>query len=144
MSSAHKAFSSSADTAWGAPTVRQSHKPSVFPQMVEAQQLFSREEEAEVKVLALSPRCWTISSFCYLEDPARFFPESLSQHLSKFADFYTQSECQAVLKPSPASLRLSFGGQVDPTFTQDSELGNRNHQTFYKEMIQTFTGSCES
>lgn len=121
--------------------------------MVEAQQLFSREEEAEVKVLALSPRCWTISSFCYLEDPALFFPESLSQHLSKFADFYTQSECQAVLEPNasssfpaglPASLRLSFGGQVDPTFTHDSELGNRNHQTFYKEMIQTFTGSCES
>uniref|UniRef100_A0A8D2L9A9 Cullin 9 n=1 Tax=Varanus komodoensis TaxID=61221 RepID=A0A8D2L9A9_VARKO len=29
------------------------------------------EEEADVKVLALSPRCWTISPLCYLEEPAR-------------------------------------------------------------------------
>uniref|UniRef100_A0A8C6VCC7 Cullin 7 n=1 Tax=Naja naja TaxID=35670 RepID=A0A8C6VCC7_NAJNA len=36
------------------------------------------ENEAEVKVLALSPRCWTISPLCYLEDPARFFPSSLT------------------------------------------------------------------
>ncbi|XP_044284123.1 cullin-9-like isoform X1 [Varanus komodoensis] len=53
---------------------------------------FPQEEEADVKVLALSPRCWTISPLCYLEEPARFFPPSLSQHLSKFADFYTQSQ----------------------------------------------------
>uniref|UniRef100_A0A8C6VFI3 Cullin 7 n=1 Tax=Naja naja TaxID=35670 RepID=A0A8C6VFI3_NAJNA len=38
----------------------------------------NEEEEAEVKVLALSPRCWTISPLCYLEDPARFFPSSLT------------------------------------------------------------------
>uniref|UniRef100_A0A670KD48 Cullin 9 n=1 Tax=Podarcis muralis TaxID=64176 RepID=A0A670KD48_PODMU len=71
------------------------------------------EEEAEVKVLALSPRCWTISSFCYLEDPARFFPESLSQHLSKFADFYTQSECQAVLEPNPRRLQWTWLGHAE-------------------------------
>uniref|UniRef100_A0A670KGT5 Cullin 9 n=1 Tax=Podarcis muralis TaxID=64176 RepID=A0A670KGT5_PODMU len=80
---------------------------------MEEGELFSREEEAEVKVLALSPRCWTISSFCYLEDPARFFPESLSQHLSKFADFYTQSECQAVLEPSPRRLQWTWLGHAE-------------------------------
>uniref|UniRef100_A0A670XUM0 Cullin 9 n=1 Tax=Pseudonaja textilis TaxID=8673 RepID=A0A670XUM0_PSETE len=61
---------------------------------------FSQEKEAEVKVLALSPRCWTISPLCYLEDPAKFFPSSLSQQLRKFADFYTQSEYEAILSPN--------------------------------------------
>uniref|UniRef100_A0A8C6VAS5 Cullin-9 n=1 Tax=Naja naja TaxID=35670 RepID=A0A8C6VAS5_NAJNA len=66
----------------------------------EVNEPFSQEEEAEVKVLALSPRCWTISPLCYLEDPARFFPSSLSQQLRKFADFYTQSEYEAILSPN--------------------------------------------
>uniref|UniRef100_A0A8C5S4L7 Cullin-9 n=1 Tax=Laticauda laticaudata TaxID=8630 RepID=A0A8C5S4L7_LATLA len=60
----------------------------------------NEEKEAEVKVLALSPRCWTISPLCYLEDPAKFFPSSLSQQLRKFADFYTQSEYEAILSPN--------------------------------------------
>ncbi|XP_062980015.1 cullin-9-like [Elgaria multicarinata webbii] len=50
------------------------------------------EAEAEVDVLALSPRCWTVSPLCYLEEPDKVFPPSLSQHLGKFADFYTQSQ----------------------------------------------------
>nr|XP_034967052.1 cullin-9-like [Zootoca vivipara] len=83
-------------------------------EMVQAQQLFSREEEAEVKVLALSPRCWTISSFCYLEDPARFFPESLSQHLSKFADFYTQSQSRFGLEHTkPRRLQWTWLGHAE-------------------------------
>ncbi|XP_039180464.1 cullin-9-like isoform X4 [Crotalus tigris] len=53
---------------------------------------FLQEEETEVKVLLLSPFCWTIPPLCYLKDPIRFFPPSLSQHLSKFADFYIQSQ----------------------------------------------------
>uniref|UniRef100_A0A803SWW3 Cullin 7 n=1 Tax=Anolis carolinensis TaxID=28377 RepID=A0A803SWW3_ANOCA len=48
--------------------------------------------KTEVKVLVLSPRCWTISPHCYLEEPANFFPSSLSQQLDRFADFYTQSQ----------------------------------------------------
>lgn len=63
----------------------------VSPQLMEAEP-HPREKEAEVKVLALSPRCWTVSPLCFLEEPARYFPPSLSQHLGKFADFYTQSE----------------------------------------------------
>nr|XP_034967035.1 cullin-9-like isoform X2 [Zootoca vivipara] len=83
-------------------------------EMVQAQQLFSREEEAEVKVLALSPRCWTISSFCYLEDPTRFFPESLSQHLSKFADFYTQSQSRFGLEHTkPRRLQWTWLGHAE-------------------------------
>lgn len=47
----------------------------------------------EVKVLALSPRCWPISPFCYMEEPGRFFSASLSSPLDEFADFCRQSEC---------------------------------------------------
>uniref|UniRef100_A0A670K5K4 Cullin 7 n=1 Tax=Podarcis muralis TaxID=64176 RepID=A0A670K5K4_PODMU len=65
-------------------------------------------------VLALSPRCWTISSFCYLEDPARFFPESLSQHLSKFADFYTQSQSRFGLEHTkPRRLQWTWLGHAE-------------------------------
>uniref|UniRef100_A0A8D2L963 Cullin 9 n=1 Tax=Varanus komodoensis TaxID=61221 RepID=A0A8D2L963_VARKO len=75
---------------------------------------FPQEEEADVKVLALSPRCWTISPLCYLEEPARFFPPSLSQHLSKFADFYTQSECRGVLGPPwPRRLQWTWLGHAE-------------------------------
>uniref|UniRef100_G1KZ36 Uncharacterized protein n=1 Tax=Anolis carolinensis TaxID=28377 RepID=G1KZ36_ANOCA len=61
-------------------------------QMKKDEESFSHKEETEVKVLVLSPRCWTISPHCYLEEPANFFPSSLSQQLDRFADFYTQSQ----------------------------------------------------
>lgn len=47
----------------------------------------------EVKVLALSPRCWPVSPLCYMENPGRFFPAVLSSPLEEFADFCQQSEC---------------------------------------------------
>ncbi|XP_053169139.1 cullin-9-like isoform X3 [Hemicordylus capensis] len=75
---------------------------------------FHQEEEAEVKVLALSPRCWTISPLCYLEDPARFFPPSLSQDLGKFADFYTQSQSRFGLEHSkPRRLQWTWLGHAE-------------------------------
>ncbi|XP_054840275.1 cullin-7 isoform X2 [Eublepharis macularius] len=55
---------------------------------VTKEELNGQEEESEVKVLALSPRCWTISPLCYLEEPARFFPPSLSQHLGRSEPFW--------------------------------------------------------
>ncbi|XP_008103129.2 cullin-9 isoform X1 [Anolis carolinensis] len=61
-------------------------------EMKKDEESFSHKEETEVKVLVLSPRCWTISPHCYLEEPANFFPSSLSQQLDRFADFYTQSQ----------------------------------------------------
>uniref|UniRef100_A0A8D2L8F0 Cullin 9 n=1 Tax=Varanus komodoensis TaxID=61221 RepID=A0A8D2L8F0_VARKO len=93
--------------------------------LLELDQRGKQEEEAEEEeeavvndgggaVLALSPRCWTISPLCYLEEPARFFPPSLSQHLSKFADFYTQSECRGVLGPPwPRRLQWTWLGHAE-------------------------------
>uniref|UniRef100_A0A8C5S8D1 Cullin-9 n=1 Tax=Laticauda laticaudata TaxID=8630 RepID=A0A8C5S8D1_LATLA len=78
---------------------QENHEEEEENEMMEGEP-FSQEKEAEVKVLALSPRCWTISPLCYLEDPAKFFPSSLSQQLRKFADFYTQSEYEAILSPN--------------------------------------------
>uniref|UniRef100_A0A670XZD8 Cullin 7 n=1 Tax=Pseudonaja textilis TaxID=8673 RepID=A0A670XZD8_PSETE len=64
----------------------------MFCSQVMQEKSFSPEAEAEVKVLLLSPFCWAIPPLCYLKDPIRSFPSSLSQHLSKFADFYTQRQ----------------------------------------------------
>lgn len=50
------------------------------------------EEESEVKVLVLSPRCWAVSSPCYLENPDRFFPPQLCSYLTEFTDFYGNSQ----------------------------------------------------
>ncbi|KAM6356070.1 LOW QUALITY PROTEIN: cullin-9-like [Podargus strigoides] len=48
----------------------------------------------EVKVLALSPRCWPVSPLCYMDDPGRFFPAALSSPLAEFADFCRRSQSQ--------------------------------------------------
>ncbi|KAL8185229.1 UNVERIFIED_CONTAM: hypothetical protein K2H54_043583 [Gekko kuhli] len=73
-----------------------------------------QEEEPEVKVLALSPRCWTISPLCYLEEPARFLPPSLSQHLGRFADFYTQSQSRFGLEHTkPRRLQWTWLGHAE-------------------------------
>ncbi|XP_074898437.1 cullin-9-like isoform X6 [Buteo buteo] len=48
----------------------------------------------EVKVLALSPRCWPVSPFCYMDEPGRFFPAALSSPLDEFADFCRRSQSQ--------------------------------------------------
>ncbi|MGH0150091.1 UNVERIFIED_CONTAM: hypothetical protein FKN15_039691 [Acipenser sinensis] len=49
------------------------------------------EDESEVKVLVLSPRCWVISSFCYLENPKKYFPSPLCNYLGEFSEFYTNN-----------------------------------------------------
>ena len=48
----------------------------------------------EVKVLALSPRCWPVSPFCYMDEPGRFFSAALSSPLDEFADFCRRRECR--------------------------------------------------
>ncbi|GCB80342.1 hypothetical protein scyTo_0016169, partial [Scyliorhinus torazame] len=50
------------------------------------------EEETDLKVLVLSPRCWSISFLCYHDDPRAFFPPALSNFLEEFSDFYTISQ----------------------------------------------------
>ncbi|XP_013920443.1 PREDICTED: cullin-7-like [Thamnophis sirtalis] len=75
---------------------------------------FSLEEEAEVKVLLLSSFCWTIPPLCYLKDPIRFFPSSLSQHLRKFADFYIQSQsCFGLEHTKPPRLQWTWLGHAE-------------------------------
>ncbi|KAH0622781.1 hypothetical protein JD844_025442 [Phrynosoma platyrhinos] len=82
--------------------------------MMEDEESFFQDEETEVKVLALSPRCWTISPYCYLEEPAKFFPSSLSQQLGKFADFYTQSQSRFVLEHTkPRRLQWTWLGHAE-------------------------------
>uniref|UniRef100_A0A8D0G4D8 Cullin 9 n=1 Tax=Sphenodon punctatus TaxID=8508 RepID=A0A8D0G4D8_SPHPU len=72
------------------------------------------KEEPKVKVLALSPRCWTISPLCYLEDPGKYFPQSLSQHLGKFANFYTQSQSRFGLEHTkPRRLQWTWLGHAE-------------------------------
>ncbi|XP_069811447.1 LOW QUALITY PROTEIN: cullin-9 [Dendropsophus ebraccatus] len=49
-------------------------------------------DDAEVQISVLSPRCWAIASLCYLDDPSKYFPETLSSPLQHFTDFYTKSQ----------------------------------------------------
>ncbi|XP_061845052.1 cullin-9-like isoform X2 [Colius striatus] len=41
----------------------------------------------EVKVLALSPRCWPVAPLCYMDEPGRLFPAALSSPLHEFSAF---------------------------------------------------------
>lgn len=43
-------------------------------------------------MLALSPRCWPVSPFCYMDEPGRFFPAALRSPLDEFAAFCRRSE----------------------------------------------------
>uniref|UniRef100_A0A8C8BU63 Cullin 7 n=1 Tax=Oncorhynchus tshawytscha TaxID=74940 RepID=A0A8C8BU63_ONCTS len=65
------------------------------------------EEESEVKVLILSPRCWAVSSPCYMDNHSRYFPKQLCTYLAEFTDFYSNSQshsggcCRCVPGSSP-------------------------------------------
>ncbi|XP_069464981.1 cullin-9 isoform X2 [Ambystoma mexicanum] len=72
------------------------------------------EEESDVKVLALSPRCWTISPLCHMQDPSKYFPASLSNYLERFADFYTKSQSMYGLEHSkPRRLQWTWLGHAE-------------------------------
>ncbi|XP_069092517.1 cullin-9-like isoform X1 [Pleurodeles waltl] len=49
-------------------------------------------DDPEVKVLVLSPRCWTVSPLCHMDDPTKYLPASLSSYLTKFSDFYVKGQ----------------------------------------------------
>ncbi|XP_053568749.1 cullin-9 [Bombina bombina] len=49
-------------------------------------------EDSEVQVSVLSPRCWAVSPLCYMEDPSKYFPETLCGSLQKFSNFYSKSQ----------------------------------------------------
>uniref|UniRef100_A0A8C4YIN8 Cullin-9 n=1 Tax=Gopherus evgoodei TaxID=1825980 RepID=A0A8C4YIN8_9SAUR len=81
------------------------------------------EEEPEVKVLALSPRCWTISPLCYLEDPSRCFPQPLGGYLARFADFYTNSQNRFGLEHTkPRRLQWTWLGHAELQFMGSTTL----------------------
>uniref|UniRef100_A0A3Q2ZVX6 Cullin 7 n=1 Tax=Kryptolebias marmoratus TaxID=37003 RepID=A0A3Q2ZVX6_KRYMA len=56
------------------------------------------EEEAEVQILVLSPRCWAVSAVCFLDEPAKHFPAELCSYLNQFTQFYTHSLFQSYNK----------------------------------------------
>uniref|UniRef100_A0A674JZ56 Cullin family profile domain-containing protein n=1 Tax=Terrapene triunguis TaxID=2587831 RepID=A0A674JZ56_9SAUR len=81
------------------------------------------EEEPEVKVLALSPRCWTVSPLCYLEDPSRCFPRPLGGYLARFADFYTNSQSRFGLEHTkPRRLQWTWLGHAELRFAGSTTL----------------------
>lgn len=50
------------------------------------------EAEVEVQALVLSPRCWSVSSLCYLGKPSTHFPAKLCNYLEQFSHFYSHSK----------------------------------------------------
>uniref|UniRef100_A0A8B9RYC3 Cullin-9 n=1 Tax=Accipiter nisus TaxID=211598 RepID=A0A8B9RYC3_9AVES len=71
----------------------------------------------EVKVLALSPRCWPISPFCYMDEPGRFFSAALSSPLDEFADFCRQSQSQLGWEcTKPRRLQWTWLGHAELRF----------------------------
>uniref|UniRef100_A0A3Q0R3E8 Cullin 9 n=1 Tax=Amphilophus citrinellus TaxID=61819 RepID=A0A3Q0R3E8_AMPCI len=69
------------------------------------------EEEAEVQVLVLSPRCWAVSSLCYLDEPAKHFPAELCTYLNQFTQFYTHSH-----HSKPRRLQWTWLGHAELQF----------------------------
>ncbi|XP_050827905.1 cullin-9-like isoform X2 [Serinus canaria] len=71
----------------------------------------------EVKVLALSPRCWPVSPLCYMDNPGRFFPALLSSPLDEFADFCRQSQSQLGWEcTKPRRLQWTWLGHAELQF----------------------------
>ncbi|XP_029448677.1 cullin-9-like [Rhinatrema bivittatum] len=72
------------------------------------------QKESEVKVLVLSPGCWTISHLCHMDDPRKYFPASLYSYLGKFSDFYTESQSMCGLEHAkPRRLHWTWLGHAE-------------------------------
>uniref|UniRef100_A0A4X2KET4 Cullin 9 n=1 Tax=Vombatus ursinus TaxID=29139 RepID=A0A4X2KET4_VOMUR len=92
--------------------VPESHLP---PQPVE--ELCPEEAAPEVSVLVLSPRCWPVSPLCYLHEPNKYLPPALSTSLSRFSNFYSQSQNRPVLDLGPRRrLQWSWLGRAELLF----------------------------
>ncbi|XP_019715818.1 cullin-9 isoform X2 [Hippocampus comes] len=75
------------------------------------------EQEADVRVLLLSPRCWTISSLCFMDEPSRHFPARLCSYLAQFALFYCHSQSMSVgSQGKPGGLQWTWLGHADVQF----------------------------
>ncbi|XP_010894542.2 cullin-9 isoform X1 [Esox lucius] len=70
--------------------------------------------DSEVKVLVLSPRCWAVSSPCYMDNPSRYFPQELCTYLTEFTDFYSNSQVMYSLSHSkPRRLQWTWLGHAE-------------------------------
>ncbi|XP_075003568.1 cullin-9 isoform X12 [Calonectris borealis] len=77
----------------------------------------SAADVPEVKVLALSPRCWPISPFCYMDEPGRFFSAALSSPLDEFANFCRRSQDQLGWEcTKPRRLQWTWLGHAELQF----------------------------
>uniref|UniRef100_A0A5F8G819 Cullin 9 n=1 Tax=Monodelphis domestica TaxID=13616 RepID=A0A5F8G819_MONDO len=75
------------------------------------------ERESRVSVLVLSPRCWPVSPLCYLYEPNKYLPPALSTNLSRFSNFYSQSQNRPVLELGPRRrLQWSWLGRAELLF----------------------------
>ncbi|XP_069464995.1 cullin-9-like isoform X2 [Ambystoma mexicanum] len=75
------------------------------------------EELPCMKVFVLSPRCWTVSPLCHMDDPTKYFPASISGYLMKFADFYTKSQnMHSVDHSKPRRLQWTWLGHAELEF----------------------------
>ncbi|XP_023575510.1 cullin-9 isoform X3 [Octodon degus] len=52
--------------------------------------LFMEDPSPAVSILVLSPRCWPVSSLCYLRQPRKCLPSELCDALDHFSGFYSQ------------------------------------------------------
>ncbi|XP_062376199.1 cullin-9 isoform X1 [Sardina pilchardus] len=72
------------------------------------------DDDSEVKVLVLSPRCWAVSPPCYLDDPRKHFPTQLCSYLAEFTDFYSSSQSIYSLSHSkPRRLQWTWLGHAE-------------------------------
>ncbi|XP_056616045.1 cullin-9 isoform X1 [Triplophysa dalaica] len=84
-----------------------------FEEMMD-EEVSEPEEESDVKVLVLSPRCWVVSAPCYLEDPSKNFPSQLCSYLAEFTEFYSNSQCMYSLTHSkPRRLQWTWLGHAE-------------------------------
>ncbi|XP_031694076.1 cullin-9, partial [Anarrhichthys ocellatus] len=75
------------------------------------------EEEVEVQVLVLSPRCWAVSSLCFLDEPTKQFPDELCSYLNQFTQFYTHSQSMFGLSHwKPRRLQWTWLGHAELQF----------------------------
>uniref|UniRef100_G3PEW0 Cullin 9 n=1 Tax=Gasterosteus aculeatus TaxID=69293 RepID=G3PEW0_GASAC len=87
-------------------------------QIMEEEWVESDEEtEAEVQVLVLSPRCWAVSSLCFLDEPTKHFPEELCSYLDQFTQFYSHSQSMLGLSHwKPRRLQWTWLGHAELQF----------------------------
>ncbi|KAM9365042.1 LOW QUALITY PROTEIN: cullin-9 [Pholidichthys leucotaenia] len=91
---------------------------SLRDQMMEEEWVESEEDdEAEVRVLVLSPRCWAVPALCLLDDLKKYFPAELCSYLDQFSQFYTHSQSMLGLSHSqPRRLQWTWLGHAEMTF----------------------------